>query len=143
MLKFFRDNRAGSNALVFIVIIVLLVGIIINFVEPVEFGMTRLILTLAYKKGLDAMQTKGGLTPEIEQGIIDFLGNIGFDESKISVGGTIAAVEWGDTIELEVKYVKKYKQYKYTGVVGLEAEEEDIELVVEGATVSYFQDNNL
>lgn len=141
MLKFFRDNKAGSNGITFIVIFVIIIGIVVNFVEPVKMGFTELMLTMAYKKGLDRMQQKGGLTADIENDIKNFLKMAGFDETKIQVNGTIAQVDWGEDVALGIRYTTKYTRYDI-GLTGIDSEEEAAEFLIDGSTTSYYFDNN-
>lgn len=142
MLKFFRDQRGGSGALIFIVVFILLSVILIQFVEPVKLAFSDLMLTVAYIKGLNAMQQEGGLTADIERSIIRFLGSVGFDEDNIAVDGTIAEVNWGEDVELSIRYTREYTRYRLSGLLGIESEVHTADSVVTGSTTSYYYDNN-
>ncbi|EOD01421.1 hypothetical protein [Caldisalinibacter kiritimatiensis] len=130
------------QSIVFLVIVILIVCMLVAFTEPIKISFTELLMTIAYNKGLDMMQQQGGLTPEIETAIKDFLERFGLDRSKITVNGTLAPVDWGDEIILEISYDKEYKEYDVENLVNIVSQTKTAQLVIDGATTSYFFDNN-
>lgn len=138
MIKFIHDKRAGGGALAFLVIAMLLIYMFVSFVEPIQIAFTELMLTFAYKKGLDKMQQSGGLTAEIENQIKDYLTRYGFNRNEITVSGTIATVEWGDEIGLTIVYNAEYKVYTITNLITVSSETKTAQLVLEGSTTSYY-----
>lgn len=131
-----------NQSTVFLVLTLLVILMLVAFAEPIKISFTELLMTVAYKKGLDMMQQQGGLTPEIETSIKDFLENFGFDRSKIIVNGTIAPVDWGNEITLEISYDKEYKEYDIENLVNIVSQTKTAQLTIGGATTSYFFDNN-
>lgn len=141
MKKLFRDQR-GSGSIELLVAVFILMFIFLAGFEPIVMTYNQQILEQAKMKGLDAMQTKGGLTSEIETGIIEYLEGRGFDPNEVKVMGTLAPVQWGDDISLEIQYKQTISSYRRTGLISLEKYDKELNYAAFGSTVSYFFDNN-
>lgn len=140
MVKFFKDQRGGSLEVLFAVII--LMFIFLATTEPIVVMYKNQVLEQAKMKGLDAMQTKGGLTAEIETGIRNYLTSRGFDSAKLTISGTMATVQWGEEVALEIRYQDQMKVYRRTGLLSLERVIEPITYHLFGSTTSYYFNNN-
>lgn len=140
MKKILRDQRGGSLEVLFAVII--LMFIFLATTEPIVMMYKQLVLEQAKMKGIDAMQSKGGLSSEVETAVRDYLTNRGFDNGRLSITGTIATVQWGDEVAIEIEYQDTIKRYRRTGLLTIERVIEPITYYVYGSTTSYYSDNN-
>lgn len=141
MKKLLKDIRGGGS-LELLIAVVLLLFIFLATMEPVIMTYKQLVLEQAKMKGLDAMQIEGGLTGDIEGGIRDYLSNHGFDDTQITINGTIFPINWGEEISIEILYDDTTKVYRRTGLLWFERVTEDITYNVTGSTTSYYYDNN-
>lgn len=140
--KLLQDQKGSAEAISFLVGSLLLLFILVQFIEIVHIEIDNTFITIAYKKGLDEMQIQGGLTPHIETEIKDYLQNYGLDRSKITVSGTIAPVDWGDDIYLEISYEKEYYKFSLQRLTDPDRQTKYMILNKEGSTASYYFDNN-
>jgi len=141
MKRFLRDQRGGGGLEVLLAVIILMF-IFLWTNETVIVMYKNQVLEQAKMKGLDAMQTKGGLTAEIETAVRDYLTGRGFDNARLSITGTIATVQWGDEIALEIEYQDQMKTYRRIGLLTIERVIEPITYHLYGSTTSYYFDNN-
>lgn len=140
MKKFLKDEKGGSLEVLFGVI--LLMFIFFATLDPVTMSFKTLMLEQAKMKGLDEMQIHGGLNQEIETSIKSYLKTVGFDESKIEINGTLAAVQWGSDVGLEINYVESVDTYRRVNLISFEKVEETRRYHVDGSTTSYYFNNN-
>lgn len=139
-MRIIKDQKGGGSLEVLFAV-VLLVFIFFMTIEPVIVMYKNQVLEQAKMKGLDAMQARGGLDGEIENALREYLTNRGFESSKIAITGTIAPVNWGEEVALEIRYQDEMKVYKRKGL-SLERTTEQINYHLFGSTTSYFFDNN-
>ena len=54
------------------------------------------------------MEVAGGLTPAIEQKAREELIRLGFEDDQIEINGTSAVVDYGETVQLNIRYTYTY-----------------------------------
>lgn len=144
-MKFFQGilkDQKGSESIGFLVYTIIIIYILIQFVEIVTIGVSQVLVTMAYKKGLDQMQIDGGLTLETENHMKSWLAQFGIEPENVTIEGTIAPVEWGQDVNLKITYRKPYFKYSLLSVTNIGKSEEYINIPAEGGTTSYWFDNN-
>lgn len=114
MFNFLQDRRGGSEALAFAAVLVLLMLVVLNLLPPVETAFKYANLTHVHRETLLRMEVAGGLTPAIEQKARDALVRLGFDDSRVELAGTSAVVDYGETIELAIRYTYSYESYEFS-----------------------------
>lgn len=141
MKKLIKDRRGGGS-LELCIAVILLMFIYVSTMEPVVMTYKQLVLEQAKMKGLDAMQIKGGLTSEIETAICDYLKSRGFNVNQLTINGTIAPINWGGEVAIDISYNDTIRSYHRRGLITFERESENITYHVTGSTTSYYYDNN-
>ena len=114
MINFIRDKRGGSEAVAFAVVLILLMLIMLNLLPPIKTAFLYANLTHVHRGTLLRMEVAGGLTPAIEQKAREKLIQLGFDDNQIDVNGTSAVIDYGETIQLNIRYTYTYKSFAFS-----------------------------
>ncbi|WP_047153682.1 DUF4320 family protein [Aneurinibacillus tyrosinisolvens] len=92
----------------------ILMLVVINFQAPVTFQIKKFALENVNRIALLQMEQEGGYSDNIGDFVREKLHIFGFDESKIQVySDTQKPIQWGDTINLTVKYTDDYERYEF------------------------------
>lgn len=142
LFKAFMKDQRGSESFGFLVFTLIILYILFQFIEIVSIGVSQVLVTMAYKKGLDQMQIDGGLTLETENNIESWLSQYGIEAEDVTIDGTIAPVEWGQDVILSINYRKPYFKYSLLSLTSVGKSKEFLEITAEGGTTSYWFDNN-
>lgn len=142
MKKFIKDEKAGTAAIVFLIMLILSIVVLVNSISVIEIAYTKWVMTVAYKKGLDKMQQTGGLTADIEAQIKNYTSKFGPDSTKLTVSGTLAEVSWGSDISLALDYDLAYKNYSIVNIVTFNVQTVHTTVHIDGTTSSYYFNNN-
>lgn len=112
--NFLQDNRASGEAIGFLGVMFIIMLVVINMWSPVSFEMKKFALENVNRIALLQMEQEGGYSDNIGDMIRDKLNIFGFDESKVEVySDTPKPVQWGDTINLTIKYTDDYERYEF------------------------------
>lgn len=111
MLNFVQDRRGGSEAIAFAIVLLLLMLVVLNLLPPVKTAFMYANLTHVHRETMLRMEVAGGLTPAIEQKARDELVQMGFDDNRVDIAGTNAIVDYGETIDLAIRYTYSYDTY--------------------------------
>lgn len=142
LFKVFIKDQKGSESFGFLVFTIIIIYILLQFVEIVTIGVSQVLVTMAYKKGLDQMQIDGGLTLTTESSIESWLSQFGIEADDVTIDGTIAPVEWGQDVILSISYRKPYFKYSLLSITNIGRSNEFLDIAAEGGTTSYWFDNN-
>lgn len=108
---FLRSKRGSAEAISFIFTVMVLMLVAINMVPPVLDMVRYFTMTRVHRETMLRMEVAGGLTTEIVDKARDALVNSGFDPHGITIEGTWAPVDYGETVDLAIKYNYTYRQY--------------------------------
>ncbi|MCR4441241.1 MAG: hypothetical protein QHH10_03870 [Peptococcaceae bacterium] len=111
MLNFVQDRQGGSEAIAFAIVLLLLMLVVLNLLPPVKTAFMYANLTHVHRETMLRMEVAGGLTPAIEQKARDELVQMGFDDNRVDIAGTNAVVDYGETIDLVIRYTYSYDTY--------------------------------
>lgn len=114
MINFMSDRRGGSEAVAFAVVLILLMLIMMNLLPPIRTAFLYSNLTHVHRQTLLRMEVAGGLSPDIEQKAREELIQLGFDNDQIDVNGTSAVVDYGETVQLNIRYTYTYNSYAFS-----------------------------
>lgn len=139
--RFIRDNKGASEAIGFLATILLLMLVILNMWPPVKYVLQELVIENVNRVTLMEMEQEGGFTTDIKDKAIERLMNFGFDESKIEVTSiTPKPVQWGNEINLTIRYVNDYKQYSFSNfALNRSQEDKTIEVTRSSVSREYFK----
>jgi hypothetical protein len=111
LLNFVQDRQGGSEAIAFAIVLLLLMLVVLNLLPPVKTAFMYANLTHVHRETMLRMEVAGGLTPAIEQKARDELVQMGFDDNRVDIAGTNAVVDYGETIDLVIRYTYSYDTY--------------------------------
>jgi len=134
--SFLANRRGSGEAISFIFVLAVLLLVVLNMLPPALDVIRYLNLTRVHRETLLRMEIAGGLTPDIEQRAIQSLIDLGFDSNGITITGTPAVANYGDTVELQIRYTYTYRDYAFRHFL-IYPEDRLRTMVVDGATVSF------
>ncbi|MEB3103984.1 DUF4320 family protein [Ferviditalea candida] len=139
--RFIRDKKGVSEAIGFLATILLLMLVILNIWPPVKYVLQELVIENVNRVTLMEMEEEGGFTTDIKNKAIERLTNFGFDESKIEVTSTTPKpIQWGNEINLTIRYVNDYKQYSFSNfALSQSQEDKTIEVTRSSVSREYFK----
>jgi len=136
LINFLQDRRGGSEAVAFAVVLILLMLVVLNLLPPIRTAFMYSNLIHVHRETLLRMEVAGGLTPTIEQKARDDLVQLGFDESQVDVTGTTAVVDYGDTLDLTIRYTYTYNSYSFSNFLIYSVDLPRV-MEAEGSSVSF------
>jgi len=89
--------------------------VVFNITPPLFALMDYFALTQVQREVLLRMEYSGGLTQDMEDYIKARLESRGIDVSNVTIYGTHAVVDYGETVELVISYDYTYGQYWLSG----------------------------
>lgn len=133
---FLKNKNGSSETISFIFILPILLFTVFAFMSPIFAMYDYFTLISVRNQALNRMEVEGGLTPEIEEFIIDTLTNRGLDENKIRVvSNSRGTFDYGSELDLKIEYDYDYNSYNFAGVAIIRDTQEKT-MSTEGKTIS-------
>jgi hypothetical protein len=136
LLSFLQDRRGGNEAIAFAAVLMLLMLIVLNLLPPIKTAFMYANLTHDHRETLLRMEIAGGLTPAIEQKARDELAEWGFDSNQVEISGTPAIVDYGETIDLNIRYHYTYRNFAFSNFLIYSVDTPRV-MEVAGSSVSF------
>jgi ABC-type thiamine transport system substrate-binding protein len=141
ILRFLKNKSGASESIGFLATILLLVLVILNLYSPIKYVMQELVVENIHRLALMEMEQEGGFTTDLENKTMDRLKAFGLDESKITITSpTPQPVQWGDEIQLTIKYDTDYTSFNFASfALGKTSETKTIEVTRSSVSREYFK----
>lgn len=132
----FKNKRGSAEAISFIFTVAVLMLVVINMVPPVLDMIRYFTMTRVHREAMLRMEAAGGLTPEIAEKAQAELVEAGFDADGITIEGTWGPVDYGETVDLEIKYEYTYREYALNKIL-ITPVDKPRTMAVTGSSVSF------
>jgi ABC-type thiamine transport system substrate-binding protein len=141
ILRFLKNKSGASESIGFLATILLLMLVILNLYSPIKYVMQELVVENIHRLALMEMEQEGGFTTDLENKTMDRLKAFGLDESKITITSpTPQPVQWGDEIQLTIKYDTDYTSFNFASfALGKTSETKTIEVTRSSVSREYFK----
>lgn len=139
--QFIYNKKGSGEALGFLATILLLMLVVLSMWPPVKLIFQSMVIENVERITLMEEEESGGFTTDIQSKCIDRLSAFGIDPSRLTVTSTTPQpVQWGDEVNLTIKYVNDYKKYSLEHMA-LSATNQDVDINISRSSVSraYFK----
>lgn len=119
--RFRNEHGEISTYIAFAICLPILLMVFLAAVELPKLVETMREIAEVRNEAMLQVEIAGGLTPQIESGIVTACQAYGLDASKVQVAGSPPPVTWGGQVYLEVTYAYGFKtdfMQTLSGLVG-------------------------
>ncbi|WP_200758821.1 hypothetical protein [Effusibacillus dendaii] len=126
-IRFFMKQEKGSPSIEFLGAVLLIMLIVFNIYGPIKYIYQMFTIEHVHRLALLQMEQEGGFSDSLKTSIERKLEAWGLDSRKAQItSDTPAPTQWGDPIDLTIRYQTDYDTYGLKALAFQSARDEQV-----------------